>query len=51
MVCVIMLCFIVCWAPLQVLILFAQFSHDTQESGEVKSIRLADAYTDVDEYL
>lgn len=35
MVCVIMLVFIVCWAPLQVLILFAQFSHNSQESGEL----------------
>ncbi|EFX85126.1 hypothetical protein DAPPUDRAFT_238192 [Daphnia pulex] len=35
MVCVIMLVFIVCWAPLQVLILFAQFSHNSQEVGEL----------------
>lgn len=37
MVCVILLVFIVCWAPLQVLILFAQFSHNSLESGEVRS--------------
>ncbi|XP_057376357.1 QRFP-like peptide receptor [Daphnia carinata] len=35
MVCVIMLVFIICWAPLQVLILFAQFSHNSQEFGEL----------------
>lgn len=35
MVLVILLVFLICWVPLQILILYAQFSHNSKESGEV----------------
>ena len=35
MVLALLLVFLVCWAPLQILILYAQFSHNSTENGEV----------------
>lgn len=37
MVVIILMVFIVCWLPLQVLILYAQFSHNQHKDGEVRS--------------
>lgn len=38
MVLVILLVFMICWIPLQVLILYAQFSHNSLENGEVLDV-------------
>lgn len=35
MAVVILLVFVICWVPLQVLILYDRFSHDQEETGEV----------------
>ncbi|CAG2116377.1 unnamed protein product, partial [Medioppia subpectinata] len=35
MVCLVLLCFIICWMPLQIIVLYSLFGHSANDSGEL----------------